>query len=229
MVSKFNADGIEYHINEVMTASGIEAYASVASFREDLDIAHIRPQIYNIPVTEILASAAQNHEYLKELYIPSSVTDIGENAFANCCELRYIHFEGSGDEVILKNEAFCGCEKIISIFGNRLFYLMGEKIFQNCHNMIALPNLSGGIPNNSFTECKKLKTVYITDEIRFCYISEFGLHKSGINTITIFGQAAFAEKAIDYLVKKGVTIRASQTNLVEDLAYSGVFVTNIGK
>ena len=138
MSKTYNADGVEYTLTEMMTATAIHSYWTVTGFRYDLDRAYIRQEIQNIPVTEIADEVAYQHEYLKEVYIPSSVDNIGKYAFAYCSELEFVHLLNKGEDLALGDEAFSGCEKLVTVFGNRLLYLFGEKVFQGCKKLLSI-------------------------------------------------------------------------------------------
>ena len=48
-----------------------------------------------VPVTSIAKRALEGQKKLKSLYIPASVKEIGDYAFANCRRLRRIRFDSS--------------------------------------------------------------------------------------------------------------------------------------
>lgn len=52
-------------------------------------------QYVECPVVAIAKNALEGQKKLKSLYIPASVQEIGDYAFANCRRLRYIHFDST--------------------------------------------------------------------------------------------------------------------------------------
>ena len=52
-------------------------------------------QLIECPVVSIAKYALEGQKKLKSLYIPASVQEIGDCAFANCRRLRHIYFDSS--------------------------------------------------------------------------------------------------------------------------------------
>ncbi len=80
-------DGISYSV--------INDAAVIMGFEELSDHVIIPEEIEGYPVTSIRRNAFYGMSTLSEIYIPSSVTSIGTDAFANS-NLTFIHYQGTG-------------------------------------------------------------------------------------------------------------------------------------
>ena len=116
-------------------------------------------------LTTIPTEAFKECTWLKEIYLPSSITSIGNYAFADCTGLQTIIMPGPLTR--LGTYAFSNCIALESIkipvidhYGNND---LSEGTFSGCSNLktVYLPVVNHwSIGKNAFYDCVSLKTVY---------------------------------------------------------------------
>lgn len=129
-------------------------------------------------VVRIADGAFKDNTNLTSVTLPSSVKEIGMNAFTNCQKLSAINFNG---QQIIGIGAFKDCTSLVSVslpssltdIGYNAFYNassitsisfgdnlknIGNAAFFNCAALTAirLPNTTVSIGDNAFTNCQKL-------------------------------------------------------------------------
>jgi hypothetical protein len=202
----------------------------------------IPSEINNLPVTSIGASAFQGYSSLTGVTIPTSVTNIGVEAF-----------DGSGltsvtipNSVISIGEgAFAGCASLTAITvnsGNPSYSSVAGVLFnQNQTTLIQYPGAETGsyiIPNSvttigaiAFGGCSSLTGVTIPSSVTSIGASAFTFCSSLTsvtipNSVTSIGSLAFADCASltvmtvnpinpDYSSVNGVLFNKNQTTLIE--------------
>lgn len=177
-------DGLIYSVDESSNSAAVIGYDGA-----DTDI--VIDRIYNgRPVTRI-ASNAFNSQSITSVLIPSSVTRIGEYAFAECKDLENVIF--SENTIEIANGAFDGCTKINSFYnecvyvkanGNSYYILISTSnqsiksttvhedtkiiafaAFEQCTNLksIELPDGLQVIGDRAFMFASSLKEIVIPD------------------------------------------------------------------
>ena len=141
-------------------------------------------------ITEIKAGAFLNYPHIDSLYVPASVTSIGEAAFAGCTTIKSITLPFIGQSLdctentafsyvfgtvpaTLKtvtvlggtkvaDAAFKNCESIATVNLPEGITVIGKEAFANCASLsvLTLPKTVTSVENDAFAECKKLRTVY---------------------------------------------------------------------
>ena len=107
---------------------------------------------------------AFGYNSIKQLFIPASVTSIGESAFLDCKSLTDITFESGSMLSSLGYQAFSRCEKLISV---------------NLEACTQLP----AIGNAAFRQCCKLESVTIPSSVT--KIGQYSFAECAIESITI--------------------------------------------
>ena len=134
---------------------------------------------------------------VKEIFIPSSVTEIAPSAFYGCENLETIEFEDVKSITEIGICAFMWCKNLtniqlpnISIIDKMLFYgcsklqnivipesvkIIGDSAFEKCSSLtkIDIPSSIEKISYCSFYCCKKLTEVIIESSIRYITIEPF--------------------------------------------------------
>jgi hypothetical protein len=143
-------------------------------------------------------------ESLAKVYLPNSLTSIGEDAFAYCSSLNTVTLP-IGIQTI-KNEAFYNCTSLGSV-GNGLIVLnggltsIGEGAFYGCSNLTAIsfPIGLASIGKNAFGGCSGLTEVILPAGLktvgayafRDCSKINTVMLPAELSSIGIYGQPAF--------------------------------------
>ena len=81
-------------------------------------------------VVQIKAYAFAGHPTIKSVYIPETVTIIGEGAFENCVELEKVHLPSK--ITMINSYTFSGCEKLSELTIPSGVTYIGMEAFKNC-------------------------------------------------------------------------------------------------
>ena len=109
--------------------------------------------------TKISRSLFAGCNGLEEIYIPDTITVIGNNAFSSCTKLEQINFSNKLTKI--ESYGFYGCTSLKKITLPDSINSIENNIFQNCTSLIEvhLSNILKEIPVSSFEGCKKLTTI----------------------------------------------------------------------
>lgn len=120
------------------------------------------------------------YDYVRSLRLPSTVTEIGINAFFGCHELKYVYFREGLQHI--DNSAFAQCWSLESISLPSTLTKLGENTFAHCTALeeIELPAGLTTIPYRAFYGCDVLKKVN-SDYDRYV----------NFENIEVFGEGAF--------------------------------------
>ena len=101
----------------------------------------------------------------KKVVIPSSVTSIGERAFAWCSSLTSITIPASVTSI--GDWTFCGCSSLTSITIPSSVTSIGERAFYECSSLtsITIPSSVTSIGRWAFDECSSLTSITIPDSV----------------------------------------------------------------
>ena len=100
--------------------------------------------------------------------LPSTLTNIGENAFDNCACLVDIELPSSLTSI--DDYAFKGCTSLPGINLPATLTSIGCNVFQNCINLqgpVVIPEGVTGISSYTFDGCASLNDVFIPDSVTF--------------------------------------------------------------
>lgn len=111
-------------------------------------------------VTELGLDAFRYCEYLETINIPNSVTTIGICAFYHCINLKSITIGNSVTNI--DAFAFWDCTNLISIIIPNSIVSMEHGVFNGCTNLsyVSLGNSLTKIGSGLFEDCNNLKKVY---------------------------------------------------------------------
>lgn len=138
---------------------------TITEYRGSKAIVTIPSKINGLKVTTIGAASFSNNKAIKEVKVPSSVTSVQYNAFADCSKLVTVSLpEGLQ---VLESGAFweCGSLKEITIPGS--IETLGNAVFPYCVKLEKVTLSSGltDIPSELFYECSSLKEVILPDKL----------------------------------------------------------------
>lgn len=94
-------------MDDVATVSGIHGTDNHVSAIHIPESVMYNGSVYN--VTSIANEAFANNEDIRSCYIPKSIRDVGDNAFANCKNLEMIYIEDSEETLLTSGNSFNGC------------------------------------------------------------------------------------------------------------------------
>lgn len=174
---------------------------------------------FSIPssVTDICDDAFHLCRLLKIVRIPSSVTRIGGNAFAGCDSLREVEISGSVEYI--GEYAFCGCKALTVLAIPNSVNSIGRNILSYCTSLktVTLPSGIDLIPQGMFNGCTELKTVKIPDGITiiddYAFAQCDSLQTISIPcTVTILGDNVFqnCSSLRSFEMPEGVTTVGNQ-------------------
>lgn len=101
----------------------------------------------------------------EHVFIPQTVTKIGETAFSNKGGVRTVFIPSSVE--IIEQSAFCGCPDLTNIFLPDSLKYVGQRSFADCSSLarVILPNQIEKIPAGAFRNCRRLERVIIGDGV----------------------------------------------------------------
>lgn len=111
-------------------------------------------------------SCFANNISITSVYLPETVTSIGNFAFANCTHLSTVSFVSNTTKITIGTSAFQNCVSLTQITLPVVTYL-GDTAFNNCTSLktVRLADGSKAIGNYSFANCTALQTVVIPGSV----------------------------------------------------------------
>ena len=113
------------------------------------------------PLTGILEGAFGGCQDLKNVYIPASVTRIGEYAFSGS-SLESINFDYDTAPISIGEGAFRGCERLSSFTLDRPLYQISNYMFMNCPKLNTLYFFDANAPLDTVGACAFANCVGLT-------------------------------------------------------------------
>lgn len=133
---------------------------------------------------------------LKSVYLPSTLTDIGNYAFNDCKSLTSIIIPNSVTS--LGEYAFAGCKSLDTVLLGDNIAELKQGTFENCTNLknITIRDNVQSIDINAFKNCNNL-TIHCTDEIAKKFTAAF----EGHNIVLSQAPTKNQDNAIDTVVQ----------------------------
>ena len=167
--------------------------------------------------TLFFVSINQNNE-IKNIYIPSNITGIGNSAFSGCYSLQSITIPNSVTSI--GDGAFSSCQSLQSItipggvtsIGIHAFQLcqslqsinipdgvtsIGKRAFYNCQSLqsITIPNSVTSIGENAFYNCYSLQSITIPNSVtsigKSAFYGCYNIRYAKINTTAIIVSSTY--------------------------------------
>ena len=157
---------------------------------------------YSFPLTSIMDNAFSGCQDLKEVHIPTSITQIGEYAFHGS-NLETIYSDYSMDPIAIGEAAFRNCNRLKYFALDRPLYQISNYMFMNCPQLNTLYFFDSNAPLDTigacaFANCVGMTYMNIPNSVKTirkgafanCYNLKRVALSGGITTIEKF---AFAE------------------------------------
>lgn len=136
---------------------------------KDSSVIHVRKGVTDVEipntVTNIENDAFKNCNNLRKIVLPESLTTIGEGAFYNCSSLESITIPKSVTSIGKKS--FYRCENIKSVIILGQINKIYEETFEYCRSLtnIELPESLTSIGNEAFYNCGSLVSIIIPEGV----------------------------------------------------------------
>lgn len=146
----------------------------------------------NITFTSIPANCFEGCKNLKEIYLPSTITTIGTNAFSQCESLETVEFGKGFTSLNFASGVFSGNKSLKHVVLPEGLQNIGDGMFNQCESLesIRLPNSLQHIGARAFKECYSL--TYLTIPAGVQTIGSMAFDNAGIKDVYLM-----AEKVAD--------------------------------
>ena len=124
--------------------------------------AYIKSKTKFYKVTALSSEFVSRNEVIKEVYIPNTVTSLGENAFYDCSSLKTVALACN----IIRIPALCffGCISLNNIVLPQEIKYLDNKCF-GCTALINIDLPEGLIEMDCFSDCGQLENIIIPDSV----------------------------------------------------------------
>ena len=155
---------------------------------------------------------------------------IGKNAFQDCDNLVVVYQDGvANKDIFIKDYAFQNCRNLERIHLHSYLNLQGEKIFQNCNNLLnfgssKIRNCSRILPY-LFSGCTRLEEVAFVGKNKL-QISDLTFSTCyNLKRMYFWGNVDITDYVKEIFEK--LKIYCNSTSNVLDLAYEGFDIINM--
>ncbi len=191
----FRENGICYNLNSGNSLSVTYADETYNSYSGNVVIpssVSLHGKEYN--VKSIDAKAFYQSKGLTHVSIPSSVTAIGDSAFANCTNLQYVDFSDEIESIGIR--AFMNCKSLTEIVLPKKLKTLDERAFFNCSNLenIEFGNALETIGKSAFSYNRGLTTLEFPKSLKSIAKGSFS-NCSLLKTISIYSDVLMGENA----------------------------------
>lgn len=168
------------HINEDLTYRS-QTYEKIQDgYRlvyttKDIELVKYDSSQFDFKITSLDIGALGDMEYLDEVILGNTVTELSEWAFEDCISLRYVNMEKSNIHCI-EGHAFENCESLTHVILPKGKLEIKESAFENCNsivffnpqhnskddkNILYLSNNITKVEANAFKYCSKITKIII--------------------------------------------------------------------
>lgn len=157
----FTKDGINYSIREDNTAA-----VRKGNYSGDLSIPSKIEVNENTYLVTSIDEAFIGCDGLKSVFIPNSVTSLGNKAFTSCRDLISVNIPNSVNSI--GDDAFMGCIELKEIEIPNSVTSIGNYAFYNCISLesVVIPNSVTSIGSSVFSECYELRSLTLSNNIK---------------------------------------------------------------
>lgn len=132
---------IQYEVinGDTLVISGNGETEEAIKYGKEVKKSQIKKLIIKEGITKITPLGIGKFEYVREIVLPDSLTEIGDTTFAGCYKLKKVRF-GKGLQVI-GYSAFASCISLEEIDIPDSVVEISESVFASCHKLkkITLP------------------------------------------------------------------------------------------
>ena len=185
----YESGGISY----VASGSGYAVESIKAIAGENVIIPS---QVDNKDVIAIKAGAARGNAVIQSVMIPSFVKTVGEYAFAECSNLKFVAFEQTETVVSIKSSAFLSCISL-KVIALPTMTVIQPECFKGCTSLEtpAIPATVTSIGNEAFMQCSSMTGFSIPASVTSIGDSAF-YNCKGITEFTV-DSSSTSFKAVD--------------------------------
>ena len=160
-------------------------------------------------LTELGQCAFAECVNLKYVEIPSSVQTMGDSVFDSCASLDYVRFR-SGSVTQIPSQAFYACSSLETVLFENSLTAIGTRAFYGCSalNEVELPETLASVGDYAFANCGSLEKVVVPSKVTDISDTAF----EGSDNVTIYclydsSAYAFAkQKNIPYVLLDNVRL-----------------------
>lgn len=190
---------------------GNKYYTISAKTPQSIQLALTLPNGYNnIPIKKIAEMGFRNGG-MTSVFIPNSITILGQNSFEGCVNLHTVNFQQGNTMTTLGWYSFKGCVLLNSInnlpqsitdLGSETFQdctslesftipsgvtLLKTKLFMGCSSLVSIniPDSVTEILSNAFKDCTALTSLNFTNKSKLIYIIASAVENTAITSIVL--------------------------------------------
>lgn len=135
-------------------------------------------------IEELWQSSFAQSEYLREIYLPDSLTAVPDRAFSGCTQLESVRF---GNNLLsIGDGAFSDCDTLQTVRFPQSLKSIGYDAFSYCDS-IAEVEIAGKITSAdaAFSDCKSLSKITATSDLRFNSVFNSSTTRNAVREITV--------------------------------------------
>ena len=147
---------------------------------------------------KLLCRGYDNCVEAETVFIPSTVTNIEEQAFQGCDNLKVVTFDSNSQIQNIGWRTFAFCEKLVSVQLPDSIQCIGQNAFHKCSSLsnVNIPSNTKKISTGAFMDCESLRNITLNDGLEIIEDSAFqdcALETVNIpNSVKKIGQGLFA-------------------------------------
>ena len=192
------------------TDSGIlysvhDGYVTVEGFNYAGTTMRVPKEIEGLPVKYIAPQACRSNEAIAELYLPETVIEIGEFAFAECENLTKVVMKGAEK---IGFSAFARCDKLSSISLPSNLEVIDDSAFEGCTVLgkVKIPKSVTKIGVDAFSGCDRLRFDASENDYAKEYAKQYSIPTSFFETweftVIMLAAACAAVFALLFVIRK---------------------------
>jgi len=156
---------------------------------------NIPETIDGFPMTIIDDEVFKDNKVLEKVYIPNTISELGEYVFYGCSNLIQVEFEENSSLTCIPMRTFQNCVSLESIVLPEGISLLEQAAFRDCAslNSVVIPESMTTLDKYAFYGCNSLKNIDLKNvtSLGDCAFYQSGLTKITMPHITSIGTAAF--------------------------------------